>query len=419
MSLKYSIKLKLTPVPKLIRRVRGEFDFLKGNMLVLIVSFMLSGFSSGLTYANQSLYYEALGANLVQIGLISSIISTISAFIRIPGAYLADRLGRRKVIVPFTFLVAIGLGVQAVVPDWRYLIIAAVFLGIAQIYQPALEAIEMDSVPEEKRGLGFSIINMAPGIFSSISPIIAGLVVTRYGLDPGMRYLYGGAAFTILLIAILRYFKLEETLEPVRVTGGIGNYVSDAVGSFREAFGLVKGKLRAFFIMEALYSFTGPAFWVYLSLFVVNDLGLTYAEWGVINSLFLPVSLILSIPVGKYVDSVSRRASVLLGTLLFLPVGFLLVISRGFIQVALVYVLMQVSQLVSFSSVHALKTDLVPEEHRGRVNGLNGVIKHLVAIPAAPIMGWLSGSISTGAPFVLTSIVYAVVALLVYLSFGD
>lgn len=403
----------------MLKRVKEEFSFLHGNMLVLTVSYMLSGFASGLYYPNQSNYYMELGATAVELGLISSLFSTVSAFIRIPGSYIADKVGRRRIIIPFTFTVVLGLIIQSVAPDWRYILPVAVILGISQIYKPAIEAIEADSIPKEKRGLGYSIINMAPGVFSSISPIIGGFVVARYNLLLGRRYLCAFASFIVLCIAILRIFYLEETVEVTPVEETLGGYFWDALRSFKEALTGLSRKVKAFMLMEALYSFTGPVFSVYLSILVIQELNLTFPQWGIINSLFLPVSLLLSLPVGKLVDKVSRRISVLLGALMFAPVGYLLVHSNGFAGVALVITLMNVSQIVTFSSVHALRADIIPKETRGRIMGLLGVMKHLVAIPGALVFGWVYDNISTDLPFYVTSGIYVTISILIFVSFRD
>ncbi len=403
----------------MLKRVKEEFSFLKGNMLVLTVSYMLSGFASGLYYPNQSNYYMELGATAVELGLISSIFSSVSAFIRIPGAYLADKFGRRRIIIPFTFTVVFALLIQSVAPDWTYILSVSVILGVSQIYKPAIEAIEADSIPKEKRGLGYSIINMAPGVFRSISPIIGGFVVARYGLLLGMRYLCALAALVVLCIAVLRVYYLDETVEVAAVEGSLGSYFRDALSSFREVLVDLSSKVKAFMVMEALYSFTGPVFSIYLSILVIEELNLTYLQWGIINSLFLPVSLLLSVPVGILVDKVSRRISVLLGTMLFVPVGFLLVHSSGFTGVALVITLMNVSQIISFSSIHALRADLIPEESRGRIMGLLGVMKHLVAVPGALVFGWVYDNMSSAMPFYATGGIYIVIMILVFVSFCD
>ena len=61
------------------------------------------------------------------------------------------------------------------------------------------------------------MINLAPGIFFEISPPIAGLIVARYELIPGMRILYLAGAGFILAIAALRTLYLEETIEVTTV----------------------------------------------------------------------------------------------------------------------------------------------------------------------------------------------------------
>jgi len=81
------------------RRLKEEFRFVRGNFLVLMASYMLAGFASGLHYPFESPYFRGLGATVVEIGLISSVGAAVSAFIRVPGAYIADRYGRRRVIV--------------------------------------------------------------------------------------------------------------------------------------------------------------------------------------------------------------------------------------------------------------------------------------------------------------------------------
>jgi len=76
-----------------------KFGFLRGNYLIIILSYVLSGFGTGLWFPFRSNYIEALGASLLEIGLISFIGSALSALITLPGAYIADRYGRKRIIV--------------------------------------------------------------------------------------------------------------------------------------------------------------------------------------------------------------------------------------------------------------------------------------------------------------------------------
>jgi MFS family permease len=78
------------------------------------------------------------------------------------------------------------------------------------IYQPALQALVADSTPPEKRGIGFSIINLLHYI-SVPSPIIAGALAVKFGLVPGMQIAYIIVSVAFLVAAILRT-RFKETM---------------------------------------------------------------------------------------------------------------------------------------------------------------------------------------------------------------
>lgn len=404
----------------LINRLREEFGFLKGNFLILIVTFTMSGFASGLYFSFRSPYLVGLGASVVQIGLISSIGSVIAAFIRIPGAYIADRFGRRRVIVVFTYFVAVGFLVHALAPSWWFILLGSIILNVSRIYRPALEAIEADSLPEERRGMGYSLGNMAPGIFSALSPPIAGFIVARYGIIYGMRILYMAATLIIVGIAVIRTFYLVETIEvdPLAELTGLWSHAKDSINAFKVALSEMNRDLWAFSLLEILHSFSDPIYGVYLSLYILGFKGISDIQWGFINSLFLPVSMLLGLPVGKLIDRIRRKWSVLLGYLVLAPVGLLLIYSRGFNMLVLVFLVRAVGQTIVFPAVHSLRADLIPVERRGRIMGLIGVMKNLVMVPSAVFFGWIYQEVSPGLTFMFGSVLAVFSILLVLASFG-
>lgn len=105
-----------------------------------------------------------------------------------------------------------GYLLNALAPNWRFILLGSVILNLSRVYMPALEALEADSLPKEHRGMGYSLISMAPSIFSALSPPIAGLIVSKYKLVPGMRILYLATTGIIALIALIRTMFLRETL---------------------------------------------------------------------------------------------------------------------------------------------------------------------------------------------------------------
>lgn len=109
-----------------------------------MANYMLAGFASGLYYPFESPYFRGLGPTVVEIGLISSVGAAVLMFIRVPGAYIADRYGRRRVIVVFTYMIVAAYLVHALAPDWRYILLGSTILNLGSLYYPALEAIEAD-----------------------------------------------------------------------------------------------------------------------------------------------------------------------------------------------------------------------------------------------------------------------------------
>ena len=215
----------------LLGRVREELEFLRGNLLVLMASYMVFGFTSGLFGPFRSPYIREMGASPLVLGLLTSVGYVILAFIRIPGAYIADRYGRRKVIGVFTFGAALSYTFYVFAWDWTAIMLAVVLSSLSHIYQPALEAIEADSLPPGKRGVGYSLMWVMPGIPAFIGPIISGYLVERYGLVPGMREVYAAVLVCMLAIAAIRWRFLEET---VKESGNLGK--SELAASFRQSY---------------------------------------------------------------------------------------------------------------------------------------------------------------------------------------
>lgn len=394
----------------------AEFDFLRGNYLILILSYVLSGFASGLWSPFRSNYIEALGASIVEIGLISSIGSALSAVITIPGAYIADRYGRKRIIVVFTYFVAVGYLIHAIAPNWWFILLGSVILNLSRVYLPALQAIEADSIPKEKRGMGYSLISVSASIFSAISPPLAGLIIAKYMLVPGMRLIYLGTTGLILAIAVLRTLYLEETIEVTQVEYvSIWSPIKDALRSFKEAISDMNHNLLAFTLLQLLYSFESPIYSLYISLYILNIAGITEVQWGIINSVYLPVSILLVLPVGKLVDKVPRRQSVFLGYILSAIVGLILAYTQGFSYILIAFIFRAVGQTIVFPSVHALMADIVPIDKRGRILGLISFLQNLVGIPAAIVFALIYQGISPQALF-LSSVALEVCSILIIIT---
>jgi DHA1 family multidrug resistance protein-like MFS transporter len=269
--------------------------------------------------------------------------------------------------------------------------VAVVVSSLSHIYQPALEAIEADSLPPGRRGLGYSLIWVMPGVPAFLGPVVSGYLVERYGLVPGMRVVYALVFVCVLAVAGIRWRFLEETVEGV---GGLGR--RELAASFRESFGSIReawrgmGKeIRYVTLVYLLMSLEFPLFQTFYSLFAYDVVGVTGLEWGLISTIGSIALILVGYPAGKIVDRIGRRRSMLLAYLFSTPTLLGFMAARGFAQMAVVNVAFMVSTAFFFPALNALRADMVPREKRGRIMGVMGTLRSLAMVPAATVYGYL------------------------------
>jgi MFS family permease len=135
----------------LVQRLRSDFGFMQGNYLVMVLSWLFLDLFTELPGTYYPLYIKALGGTASTIGLIGAVQNAAVALVQIPGGYLTDKYGRRWLIVSMTFVAAFARFFYAYAPSWEWILVGAGVAGFCSIYQPALNAIVADSLPEEKR----------------------------------------------------------------------------------------------------------------------------------------------------------------------------------------------------------------------------------------------------------------------------
>lgn len=321
--------------------------------------------------------------------MINSVGSLVRAIVQIPGSVIADKYGRRRIIVLFTFLSSSSLLFYAIAPDWRVIFAGMVIFSTYRIYHPALKAIEADSIPEEKRGEGFSLINLAPGLAAGLSPPIAGYIIGRMGLVPGMRLNYSLAFLCVLGIAVVRYFWLEETMEIEPSEEGFWEASKSGIHSLIEVWHEMPRSLWVLLVIKLLKASLMPFFGIYVSLYVLNIIGISPVGWGLVASSYMVLGLFLGVPLGKLVDKVGRWNGMLLSFLFSIPFLVLMTWAGSFPVVLGLYLVRTVGQLLWYPASDAVQADLIPVEKRGRIMGFSGLMMEGVTVISSTLFGLL------------------------------
>ncbi len=122
-------------------------DFGPNNRLLMLSVFVWS-LSVGLWYNQRQIYLGELGATPEQIGTALALESICAALVMIPGGFLSDRIGPRRVILGAWALGVLGLLLMAIARSWHTAIPGLLIYRCAAAASPAIMSLVLLNVPD-------------------------------------------------------------------------------------------------------------------------------------------------------------------------------------------------------------------------------------------------------------------------------
>jgi MFS family permease len=380
----------------ILSRIRGEFDFIKGNLLLLYLGSFIIDFTGEMAFTYYSLYVKALGGTVATVGLISSVQQIVSAFTGFPGGYIADKHGRKQILWTMTLFMGFATLFYVFAPNWETILIGAALKGVASIYTPAFNALVMDSIPPEKRGTGFSVIQLINSASTTPSPLIAGFLYANYGLITGTRIAFGIATIGIFVAALFR-MRIKETVEDAEPLNG-----SELVKSLSGAKVFIEGinvwryvprTVFITFIIQALFIVPNSMFNVSFVFYIIDELNIAPVNLAYIFSILSVSIVLLAIPCGKLVDKYGKRRSLLAGWIL-IAVAAPFLIWGDYIRLIIVMPIIALVNIIFNSAISSLYAELVPIEHRGKISGSRNFFILILGSIGSILGGYIYDNIS-------------------------
>jgi DHA1 family multidrug resistance protein-like MFS transporter len=307
-----------------------------------------------------------------------------------------------------TFGVGLSFIFYAIAPSWPFILIGAVLMAIFNsTYQPALSAMISDSLPPERRGMGFSIVMLIASASTTPSPAIAGLLRANFGLINGMRIAYGMVVVLFMIAAFFRFFFLTETVVSASKPQ-LKEIFQSYPTALKESFGVWKKVPKSMFYLFVSFSiaiFGFSSVNLYTVIYATRVLLINEVTWAFITAIIPVTTIILAIPVGKSVDKIRRKIPILASILIF-GLAMWIFMNGDLTKVALSLILLGAGQVMLNASFGALQTDLTPKEQRGKVNGFTNFANCIMMAIGSMIGGYLYDHVNPQAPFM-----FAIVAL--------
>ncbi len=121
-------------------------------------------------------------ASVAQLSWISNLFTIVSAAVIVPCGVLADRLGRKRMLLVGAALFTVGSVVGALAPSPAWIMVGRTIMALgAASFGPAGMALLVSVFPPERIVFAISIWSISGGISSSIGPSLGGVLIDHLG----------------------------------------------------------------------------------------------------------------------------------------------------------------------------------------------------------------------------------------------
>jgi MFS family permease len=317
-------KLPAPPVRLGLRENVGQFSVL---MLV-------NAFVGGMVGLERTLV-PLLGSQgfglVLRTAIFSFIISfgVVKACSNLVSGSLADRVGRKKVLVagwivgvPVPFMIMLA-------PSWGWIVAANVLLGVNQGLAWSMTVLmKIDLVGPRQRGLATGLNEFAGYLAVGLTALATGYLASIYGLRPEPFYLGVAYATLGLLVSV---FLVRDTSEHVRLEMESHPPEPSPLG-FREVFARTSYKDRNLFACSQaglVNNINDGMSWGVFPLFF-STFGLGVGRIGILKAVYPAVWGVLQVVTGPLSDRLGRKGPIVGGMWIQAAGIFVILGSRSF-----------------------------------------------------------------------------------------
>lgn len=359
-------------------KVAGLRDFLslERNVAVASGAVFLLGFGEELWKKFLPKYLEALGASTPVIGLFGTAEDFFDAVYQYPGGWIADRFGRRRALLFFLSLACAGYLVYFFGPSWPFAFLGlALVMGWQSMASPAIFAVIGDSLPKEKRAMGFTIQSILKRVPIAIAPVVGGIIIASRGVVSGVHLglivTLALALLTALLIRFINIVRLPH--QPANILGVWNSFPAP-----------LKRLLISDIFIRTCEGMTD----VLVILYVTNVLRVSFARFGTLIAIATITTLAIYLPAAKAADRVGRRPFIIATFCAFALYPLAIISAHGFGGLVIAFIIAGLRE-IGEPARKAMIVDFAEPQLRARSVGLYYLLRSMAITPAAAIGGLL------------------------------
>jgi MFS family permease len=399
-------------------KIKGEiarnFESVKfwgKNAKVLVVTEALFATFMSWFFFYQTVFLRALNLDEVSIGYVMTVPLVLQIFLPMLGGYLADRFGRKRVLVLFDSFWIGSMFFWVTAKAFIQIIVAVLLQGLTTTIYGVWETLLVEDTEPQYRASVYSILHMIYIIAEIFTPI-AGLFVTIYGIDQGCRYMFLLAISALTAMMVIRWIFLTESgVGKALAFRGVGDTIAHE-SNYMQILKIItrNRKLFAVFMLISIGNVLNPLVGIYRPLYLSDPEGLNLDK-GLISivptAASFPSLLVLLFVIPKIKAGHIKKATLYSYILSVIGLLALILAPKGSLALAVFSAILDSSRYIAtFPLLRTLLVNLIDEIDpmaRAKIMSLS------VALPAltswlSPAIGGYMYSIGPSVPFMAATI---------------
>lgn len=371
----------------------------KDNLRIAWLGSFLTGACISLVVPFMPIFVEQLGVEPSQVTFYSGLaisVSAISAACVSPlWGILADRYGRKPMMIRAGLAMTITMGGLAFVPNVYWLLALRLLNGVFTGFVPNATALIASQVPKDKSGYALGTLSSGVVAGTLTGPFVGGMIAEVFGIR-NVFLMVGGFLF---LAAILTIFFIKEDFQPVPKEKALPT---------KELFTSVKYPYLLFnlfatsFVIQVAAQSVGPILALY-----IRDLGqnenLLFVSGLIVSSMGLS-SMMSSGVMGRLGDKVGNHRLLIVAQAYSALIYLLCANASTPLELGIYRFLFGLGTGALVPGINALLSRMTPKAGISRVFAFNQVFFYL-----GGVIGPLAGSVVAG-QFGYHSVFYATAA---------
>lgn len=350
-----------------IRKTYNEFPRL---FWVVVFTRFIDALGGTILFPFFSLYItQKFGVGMTQAGILLGMNSFFALAGSTVGGALADRFGRRRIILfglVFSALSSLSLGLATSIQMMYPLIIVVGLL--ASVAHPAHEAMLADILPEAKRQEGYGILRVVFNYAWIFGTAAGGFIAAR-----SFFALFVIDALISCIVAALLFRLLPETKPKVEEEAGQKQESFwETVKGYRVVFrdlafvGFIAAGMLALIVYIQQYGS--------LAVFLRDMHGIDSRGYGVILSITGLEVVLFQFWISRMIRHRPPFLMLMLGAGIFAVGMFMYGIVSGFVMFAIAAIIVCIGEMFYFPTSQVVAAGFAPREMRGRYMAVAGFI---------------------------------------------